>query len=231
MLPPGRVPGVGHQDCRQTGSECELMAKLCPQVVTRSVIRDVCVFGAAATSVLSRCHLGAQRDHVQLRWEQMMVGLLRLRLTAGVCVLAAALLVGAGGAVAVGDPGSSGSAARGDHETNASGQPQSTGGEKPKDKPGGTDTKDGSRGSGGQPDQQQSTAAKKPTDEPGGTDTKDGSRGSGRQPDQQQSTAAIKPNDEPGGTDTKDGTKDDSDGGATVSEPVDAVSDEVGAVV
>ena len=159
-----------------------------------------------------------------------MVGLLRMRLTAGVCVLAAALLVGAGGAVAVGDPGSNGSAAHGDHETNASGQPQSTGGKKPKDEPGGTDTKDGSRGSGGQPDQQQSTAAKKPTDEPGGTDTKDGSRGSGRQPDEQQSTGGKKPNDEPGGTDTKDGTKDDSDGGATVSEPVDAVPDEVGPV-
>src|SRR6478752_5116627 len=129
----------------------------------------------------------------------MMVGLLRLRRAAEVCVLAAALLVGAGGAVAVGDPGSNGSAAHGDHETNASGQQNSTGGKKPKD-------------------------------EPGGTDTKDGSRGSGRQPDEQQSTGGKKPNDEPGGTDTKDGTKDDSDGGATVSEPVDAVPDEVGPV-
>jgi hypothetical protein len=129
----------------------------------------------------------------------MMAGLLRLRRAAGVCVLAAALLVGAGGAVAVGDPGSNGSAAHGDHETNASGQQNSTGGKKPKD-------------------------------EPSGTDTKDGSRGSGRQPDQQQSTAAKKPTDEPGGTGTKDGTNDDSDGGAKVSEPVDAVPDEVGPV-
>ena len=44
-------------------------------------------------------------------WEQMMVGLLRLRCAAGVYVLAAGLLMGAGGAVAVADPGSSGSVA------------------------------------------------------------------------------------------------------------------------
>ena len=48
-------------------------------------------------------------------WEQMMVGLLRLRFAAGVCVLAAGLLMGGGGAVAVADPGSSGSVAHGDH--------------------------------------------------------------------------------------------------------------------
>ena len=52
--------------------------------------------------------------------EQMVVGLLRLRFAAGVCVLAAGLLMGAGGAVAVADPGSSGSAAHGDqHSTDA----------------------------------------------------------------------------------------------------------------
>ncbi len=74
-----------------------------------------------------------------------MVGLLRLRFAAGVCVLAAGLLMGAGGAVAVADPGSSGSAAHGDDGTNASGQQNSTGAKKPKDEPGGTDTKDGWR--------------------------------------------------------------------------------------
>ena len=37
-----------------------------------------------------------------------MVGLLRLRFAAGVCVLAAGLLMGAGGAVAVADPGDDG---------------------------------------------------------------------------------------------------------------------------
>ena len=68
------------------------------------------------------------------RWEQMMVGLLRFRFAAGVCVLAAGLLMGAGGAVAVADPGSNGSAAHGDVGTNASGQPDdSTGAKKPKD--------------------------------------------------------------------------------------------------
>ena len=57
----------------------------------------------------------------------MVVGLLRLRFAAGVCVLAAGLLMGAGGAVAGADPGSSGSAAHGDDGTNASGQQPSTG--------------------------------------------------------------------------------------------------------
>ena len=65
-------------------------------------------------------------------------------------MVAAGLLMG-GGAVAVADPGSSGSAAHGDNGTNASGQP-STGAKTPKDEPGG---------------------AKKPKDHPRGTDTKD----------------------------------------------------------
>ena len=128
-----------------------------------------------------------------------MVGLSRLRFAAGVCVLAAGLLMGAGGAVAVADPGSSGSAAHGDDGTNASGQ------QIPPD-------------------------AKKPKDEPGGTDTKDGSLGSGGQSGQQHSTGAKKPKDEPGGTDTKDGTKDDSDLGAAVPDPVAAVPNEVAPV-
>src|SRR6478736_6326616 len=68
----------------------------------------------------------------------MMVGLLRLRFAAGVCVLAAGLLMGAGGAFAVADPGSNGSAALGDHETNPPGQQQSTGAKKPKHQPGAT---------------------------------------------------------------------------------------------
>jgi hypothetical protein len=71
-----------------------------------------------------------------------------------------------GGVVAVADPGDDG--------TNASGQQHSTGAKKPKDQPGGTDSKNGSLGSGGQSGQQHSTAAKKPKDEPGGTDTEDG---------------------------------------------------------
>ena len=50
-----------------------------------------------------------------------------LRFAAGVCVLAAGLLMGsAGGAVAVADPDSSGSAAHGDGGTNASGQASPT---------------------------------------------------------------------------------------------------------
>ena len=50
-----------------------------------------------------------------------------LRFAAGVCVLAAGLLMGsAGGTVAVADPDSSGSAAHGDGVTNASGQGSTT---------------------------------------------------------------------------------------------------------
>ena len=87
-----------------------------------------------------------------------------LRFAAGVCVLAAGLLMGgAGGAVAVADPGSSGSAAHGDDGTNASGQQSST--EKLKNEPGGTATTDGTLG--GQSGQQPS--AEKPKNEPGGT--------------------------------------------------------------
>ncbi len=71
-------------------------------------------------------------------------------------MVAAGLLMG-GGAVAVADPGSSGSAAHGDNGTNASGQP-STGAKTPKDEPGG---------------------AKTPKDHPRGTDTKDEKKDSG----------------------------------------------------
>ncbi|MGY4652886.1 hypothetical protein [Mycobacterium sp. URHB0021] len=136
---------------------------------------------------------------LQLRWKKMMGGLLRWGCAAGVCVLAAGLLMCAGRAVAVADPSSSGTAAHGDHKTDASGQ--------------------------------QPAAAKTPKDAPGGTDTKDaGSLDSGSQPDQQHSTARKKPKDEPGGTDTNDGTKDGSNRGATVSDPGDAVANEVAPV-
>ena len=99
-----------------------------------------------------------------------------LRFAAGVCVLAAGLLMGsAGGAVAVADPDSSGSAAPGDGGTNASGQGSTTA-----SSPVGnvTDTRRktiqgvrGTLGSGRQRGQQPSTGAKSPKKEPGGTDT------------------------------------------------------------
>jgi len=86
-----------------------------------------------------------------------------LRFAAGVCVLAAALLMGgAGGAVAVADPNSSGSAAHGDAGTTASGRQASTGAKGPKKAPGGTDSEDGTLGSAPQPGQQASTGAKGP---------------------------------------------------------------------
>ena len=125
-----------------------------------------------------------------------------VRFAAGVCVLAAGLLMGAGGAVAVADPGSSDSAAHGDQQSTDAKKPKDE--KQPKDKPGGTDTKDGSLGSGGQPGQQHSTDAKKPKD--------------------------AKPKDEPGGTDTTDGTKDDSDLGAAVPDPVAATPNQVAPV-
>ena len=100
-----------------------------------------------------------------------------LRFAAGVCVLAAGLLMGsAGGAVAVADPDSSGSAAHGDGGTNASGQGSTTA-----SSPVGnvTDTRrktiqgvTSTLGSGRQRGQQPSTGAKSPKKEPGGTDTR-----------------------------------------------------------
>ena len=130
-----------------------------------------------------------------------MAGLLRLRFAACACLLAAGLLMGAGGAVAVADPASSGSAANGDDGTNASGQQQSTGAKKPKEL----------------------------KDEPGGTD-KDRSLGSGGQSGPQDSRGAKKPKDEPGVTDKKARTKADSDLGAAVAEPVATVPNEVAPV-
>ena len=98
-----------------------------------------------------------------------------LRFAAGVCVLAAGLLMGsAGGAVAVADPDSSGSAASGDGGTNASGQDSTTA-----SSPVGhvTDTRRkmiqrvlSTLGSGRQPGQH---GAKNPKKVPGGTDTAD----------------------------------------------------------
>src|SRR6476620_7104161 len=86
-----------------------------------------------------------------------------LRFAAGACVLAAGLLMGgAGGAVAVADPNSSGSAAHGDAGTTASGRHASTGAKGPKKAPGGTDSEDGTLGSAPQPGQQASTGAKGP---------------------------------------------------------------------
>jgi hypothetical protein len=95
-----------------------------------------------------------------------------LRFTAGVCVLAVSLLIGSAG-VAVADVDSGNSAARGGHGSNTSGQQPSAGANKPKDEPGGTDTKDGSLGSSGHSGQQPSTGAKQPKDKTGGTNTKD----------------------------------------------------------
>ena len=93
--------------------------------------------------------------------EQMVVGLLRLRFAAGVCVLAAGLLMGAGGAIAVADPDARGSTAHGDHETNTSGRQNSTGPKKPKHEPGATTSGTGANAPDPQP--------KKPKDEPGAT--------------------------------------------------------------
>ena len=118
----------------------------------------------------------------------------RLRFAAGVCVLAAGLLMG-GGAVAVAVPGLGGSSPNGDDGTNDSVQGGPTAGG-----PVGnvTDTVrqtiqgvTGTPGSAAQPGQQPST---------GPTST----LGSGRQPGQQPSTGATSPKTQAGGTDTED---------------------------
>ena len=107
-----------------------------------------------------------------------------LRFAAGVCVLAAVLLMGsAGGAVAVADRDSRGSAAPGHGGTNASRQ-GSTKASSPVGKV--TDTRrktvhgvTSTPGSGRQRGQRPSTGAKSPKKEPGGTDTKDEKKDSG----------------------------------------------------
>ena len=140
-----------------------------------------------------------------------MAGLRLLRFAACACLLAAGLLMGTGGAVAIADPASSGSAANGDDGSPASGQPtakkpkEPKEPKEPKDEPGGTDTKNGSPGSGGQSGQQDPTSTEKPKD-------------------------PKKPKDEPGGTDTQDGTQADADLGAAVADPIAAVPNEVAAV-
>ena len=122
----------------------------------------------------------------------------RLRFAAGVCVLAAGLLMG-GGVVAVADPGLGGSAPNGDHGTNDSVQGGPTAGS-----PIGnvTDTVrqtiqgvTETAGPGAQTDRQPAT---------GPTST----LGSGRQPGQQPSTGATSPKRQAGGTDTEDQKED-----------------------
>jgi hypothetical protein len=107
-----------------------------------------------------------------------------LRFATGVCVLTAGLLIGAaGGAVAVADPDSTGSAAPGDDGTNALGPGSITA-----NSPVGNVT-----------DNVTDTVRKTI---PGATST----LGSGRQPGQQPSTGATSPNNQPRGTDTQDET-------------------------
>ncbi len=99
-------------------------------------------------------------------WWGEMVGLSRIRFAAGVCVLAAGLLMGgAGGAVAIAGPASSSSASDGDDRTDASGQDS-----KPASRPGGGVNR--THSSGPKTGRQPSTDAKTPKKEPGGTDTK-----------------------------------------------------------
>jgi hypothetical protein len=118
-----------------------------------------------------------------------------LRLAAGVCVLTVGLLMG-GGAVAVADPGSSGSAAN-STDTN---QQHSTGVKSPKKKePSDTATKDEKKEPGGTKDEKK--AEKK---DPGGT--------------------ASKEKKAPGGTATRDEKKDEKKGSAVVVAVPDQVA-------
>ena len=111
--------------------------------------------------------VGLWRAALRLVGVREMLGLSRVRFAAGVCLLAAGLLMGgAGGAVAVADPKSSSSAADGDDGTHTSGQHSTTA-----SSPGKRETS--TLGSGPQP----STDAKTPKKDPGGADTKDEQKG------------------------------------------------------
>jgi hypothetical protein len=118
----------------------------------------------------------------------------RLRFVAGVCVLAAGLLMG-GGTVAIADPGLGGSAPNGDGGTNGPVQGGPTAGGAVGSVTGTVRQTirgvTGTPGSGPQPGQQPST---------GPTST----LGSGRQPGQQPSTDATSPTTKAGGTNTED---------------------------
>ena len=128
----------------------------------------------------------SRSEWIVVRWH--------LRVAAGVCVLAAGLLMG-GGAVAVAVPGLGGSSPNGDDGTNDSVQGAPTAGG-----PVGhvTDTVrqtiqgvTGTPGSAAQPGQQPSTG-------PSST------LGSGRRPGQQPSTGTTSPKTQAGGTDTEE---------------------------
>jgi peptidoglycan/LPS O-acetylase OafA/YrhL len=146
---------------------------------------------------------------------------LHLRFAAGVfCVLVSALLMGAGGAVAVADPGSSGSAAHGNGGTNASGQHDDDGNASGQHGNGRTNAS-GQHGNGrtnasGQHGNGGTNAS--------GQHGNGGTNASGQQP----STGANSPSNEPGGTDTTDETN-DSGIVAAGPDPVAAVPDPVAA--
>ena len=135
-------------------------------------------------------------DERSFGWWGEIVVMSHLRFAAGVCVLTAGLLMGgAGGAVAVADPSSSGSTAHGDDGTKVSGQQSSTDAKKPKKKePGGKDTKDEKKDAGG-------TDTKDDKKNAGGTDTKDDKKNAG-------GTDTKDEKKDAGGTDTKDEKKD-----------------------
>ena len=136
-----------------------------------------------------------------LCWGQIVV-LSHLRFAASIGVLAASLLISSA-AVAVADADSRDSAGPGHGGANASRQGSTT----------------PSRPVGDVTDTQRSK-----------TQRVTSTLGSGRQSGQQPSPGGEKPKDEPGGTHTKDGTKDDSDLGAAVPDPVAAVPNEVAPV-
>ena len=123
-----------------------------------------------------------------------MVGLLRLCCAAGACVLAAGLLMGVGGAVAAADPDSSVSAAQTDDATNASAEQHSTGARVSRSSSLRRHLHNGWLAYSGRPIRPAAFHR-----------------------------APRKPKDEPSGTDTQDETKDDSDLGAAVLDPVAAV--------
>src|SRR6476659_8870428 len=157
----------------------------------------------------------------------MVIGLLRLRFGAGVCVLAAGLLMG-GGAVAVADPVSGGSPNSGDGGTNLpvrGGTASSPVGEVAGTLPKTLQDVASTVGSGRQPGEQSSsvTSTVGSGRQPGEQSSSVTSTvGSDPQPGQQPSAGAKSPKNEPGGT--------GSGLIAAVPDPVTAVSDTVAAV-
>ena len=138
-----------------------------------------------------------------------MVGLSQLRFAAGVCVLAAGLLMGgAGGAVAVADPGSNGSSGSAAHGNGGNASGQHGNGGNASGQHGNSGNAAGQHGNSGNASGQHGNGGNASGQHGNGGNASGQQGNDGNASGQQPSTAANSPSNEPGGTDTTDETND-----------------------